>query len=44
MHATMKRSFEYKTDRRTVIRTVLLCVLFVVIAVALVFLYKGGYL
>lgn len=44
MHATMKRSFEYKTDRRTVIRTVLLCVLFVVIAVALVFLHKGGYL
>ena len=44
MPATMKRSFEYKTDRRTVIRTVLLCVLFVVIAVALVFLYKGGYL
>lgn len=40
----MKRSFEYKTDRSTIIRTILLCVLSVVIAVALFFLYRGGYL
>ena len=40
----MKRSFEYKTDRITIIRTALLCVVSVVIAVALFFLYRGGYL
>ena len=38
----MKRSFEYKTDRITIIRTALLCVVSVVIAVALFFLYRGG--
>lgn len=40
----MKRSFEYRIDRRTLIRTALQCILFVLIAVALYFLYRGGYL
>ncbi len=43
MPVTMKRSFEYRIDRRTIIRTVLLCLLIVVIAVGLYFLYTGGY-
>lgn len=40
----MKRSFEYNIDRSTIIRTVLQCIIFAAIAVALFFLYRGGYL
>lgn len=39
----MKRSFEYSSNRRTIITTILTLLLFIAVAVLLFFLYKGGF-